>query len=140
MSNLAECSWINTKPFLPHFTQGKCIKVYDCDTITVAAEVGGSFYRFQIRLYGIDGPEMKSANPLEKEKAKIARDKMAAIILDKIVIVHIISSDKYGRLLSKVITTDGVDMSEHLLSTGLALPYFGKTKNPWTTSALEKIV
>ena len=36
--SLADANWKNTTEFVPLVTEGKVIKVYDCDTITIATK------------------------------------------------------------------------------------------------------
>lgn len=55
-------TWADTIPFVHPVNSGICIKVYDGDTITIAAKLpykGSPIYRFSVRLNGIDTPEIK---------------------------------------------------------------------------------
>ena len=64
--------WEDTTPFVPPITRGRVIKVYDGDTITIAAKLPyqeSHLYRFQVRLLGMDAPEMKTDDPAEKRIA-----------------------------------------------------------------------
>ena len=50
-------------PFVVNITTGRVVKVYDGDTITVATNVindnvSDTFYRFSVRIRGIDCPEI----------------------------------------------------------------------------------
>ena len=77
-------NWENTKPFIPNIKSAKVIKVYDGDTITIAAKVHPldmNYYRFSVRLAHIDCPEIKSKNTYEKEYATRAKDELQKIIL-----------------------------------------------------------
>ena len=73
-------NWENTKPFIPNIKYAKVIKVYDGDTITIAAKIhplDSNYYRFSVRLAHIDCPELKTKNKDEKnyaEKAKRIRN------------------------------------------------------------------
>ena len=54
-------AWDDTIPFVPPVTEGICIKAYDGDTITIAAKLPypeSPLYRFQVRLNGIDCPDV----------------------------------------------------------------------------------
>jgi endonuclease YncB( thermonuclease family) len=84
----------------------------------------GTYYRFSVRLRGIDCPEMKSD---DKVIAMIAQKKVSDLILNKRVYLTEVSMDKYGRLLAKV-SYHGVDVSAFLLGQKLAVPYDGGTK------------
>jgi micrococcal nuclease len=117
-------TWETTKPYVPQVRYGYVIKVYDGDTITVASRMWGTYYRFSVRLRGIDCPEMKSD---DKVIAMIAQKKVSDLILNKRVYLTEVSMDKYGRLLAKV-SYHGVDVSAFLLGQKLAVPYDGGTK------------
>ena len=80
----------------------KVVKVYDADTIQVVFKVHENYYRFKCRLSRIDSPEIKSHDPLEKEKAKISRDMLKNRILNKIVKIKCGDFDKYGRPLGTI--------------------------------------
>jgi len=117
-------TWETTVPYVPQVRYGYVIKVYDGDTITVASRMWGTYYRFPVRLRGIDCPEMKSPDNVI---AKIAQKKVSDLILNKRVYLTEVSMDKYGRLLAKV-SYHGVDISAFLLGQKLAVPYDGGAK------------
>jgi len=115
---------------MPPITSGQVIKVYDGDTITIASTLPYSktvYYRFPIRIRGIDCPEIKTKCPTEKHCAEIARDKLAELILHKTVNLKNIGTEKYGRILADV-HYDGINCGEWLCNQCLAVRYDGKTK------------
>ena len=63
-------------------TFGKCVHVYDGDTVHIILKLPNSdaCYKWIIRLMGIDTPEMKSKNLIEKQKAKDAQAFLAKLI------------------------------------------------------------
>ena len=77
------------KPFIPPIVSGKVIKVYDGDTITIVSDIPGlkdsPFYKFSIRLNGIDTPEIRGKTEDEKLIAIKARDDLSNLILGDIV-------------------------------------------------------
>ena len=87
--------WSNCQPFQPDLKIGKVIKVYDGDSITIAAKPYENYpiYRFSIRLSGIDTPELRTRNENEKKHAIIARDALSEKILDKIVTLKNVESE-----------------------------------------------
>ena len=125
--------YADTKIYIPNITCGKVVKVYDADTITVAnrISVGGSqsdeVYRFQVRLNGIDSPEIKSKNPHTKELAKKARDVLSEMIFGKIVELKNVQLEKYGRLLADVYLGD-LHLNQWLIDNNHAVRYDGGTK------------
>lgn len=132
--NLHKITYSSCVTFLPDFKRAKCVKCYDGDTITLGVEFHGKNTRFSCRLVGIDTPEIRSKDISEKQLAQIARDFIRGILLHRIVNVIIHGVDKYGRLLVSVSTgtalsgTESGDISEHMISSGLAVRYSGKTK------------
>jgi endonuclease YncB( thermonuclease family) len=131
-------TWANTRPFIPAFTTGRVIKVYDGDTITVAAYIHDDrLYRFNIRIAGIDTPELTSTNPFEKTRAIYVRNKLRALVHNTVVQVEIICLDKYaGRVVARIWTNGGVSVAEYMVTEGFARTYEGGTKAPWTHNLL----
>jgi len=131
-------SYKDTIQFRPEISVAKCIKVYDGDTITIACglppyEPGKPIYRWSVRLRGIDAPEMRTKCVNEKGCAMLAKEMMAAQVLDKVVTLENVSYDKYGRVLADVFV-DSVNVTDRLLANNLAVPYDGGTKqtpNDW---------
>jgi endonuclease YncB( thermonuclease family) len=120
----------DTKPFVLPVTQGKVVKVYDGDTITVAFYMNGTLYRTNVRLLGIDSPELKGSSEEEKKMAVAARDALSAKILNEVVELRNTSTEKYGRLLAEV-WLDGTNLSVWMLLNNYAVPYGGGTKKAW---------
>ena len=116
------------RPFIPKFTEGRVVKTYDCDTITVVAPVEDTLYRWSVRLDGIDAPEIRSKVPREAKCAKAGRHYLAQRILGETVKLEIKKSDKYGRLLCRVFY-GGSDMSEEMIDNGYAQAYDGGKKS-----------
>ena len=129
-TELDNADWLNTVPFVPPVTSGKVIKVYDGDTITIAARLpypNTPIYKFHVRLLGIDCPELKGGGEKEKELAKRARDALHARIYGKIVTLQNVGTEKYGRLLANVYL-DGENLNEWMLTNNYAVKYDGGTK------------
>lgn len=118
--------------FVPPVYAGRVVKVYDGDTITLAAMIpcmGNEPFKFSVRLRGIDTPEMKTKDEDEREAAVIARDAVASMIDGKIVSLADVATDKYGRLLADVIMpSSGRSLSEWLIEQRHAVAYDGGTK------------
>jgi len=132
-------------------TWGRLVDAYDGDTLKVILPLGEKLYRFNVRLYGIDTCEMKSKNPLAKQKAIQARDRILELATNSkqipsfsskkdlqqwlgqnltMVYVDCLEMDKYGRALCKVYQSPGStkSFSDILVEEKLAYPYFGETK------------
>ena len=109
--------------------------MYDGDTITVMLDLGMSITRkASCRLDGIDTPEIRTKVAGEKEAAYAARDRVRELILGREVTLQSMSKpDKYGRLLVRVWTEDGVCVNELLLEEKHAIPYNGGKKISWAS-------
>ncbi len=83
--------------------------VTDGDTITIE--------KTQVRLYGIDAPELH--HPYGK-KAKWA---MVRLCKGHRIRAEITDEDDYGRTVAKCLLPDGRDLSEELVKQGLALDW-----------------
>jgi endonuclease YncB( thermonuclease family) len=143
MTTLEETNWKNTIEFVPLIIGGKVIKVYDSDTITIATQVPYNpilpeskiFYRFSIRLKGIDAPEIRTSNEDEKYVATLAQKELEKFILNKYVKLKNTSNDKYGRILADVYTEDDIFINKWILDNRFGVEYNGLNKNSpksWT--------
>ena len=120
------------KKFIPPVHLAKVLRVYDGDSITVGAplHIAGErrFYKFSVRVRGIDCPEMRSRNRGEKQVAREAKKFVSERLMKRVVHLTRLGTDKYGRLLATV-GYDGQDLSTQLLEAHLAVPYRGRRKN-----------
>lgn len=110
----------------------KCVRVYDGDTITVVFKPEGlnNIYKYDIRLAGIDTPELRSTITTEKELAIQARDFVRERILGKIIKINCGKYDKYGRLLAYVFELqNNRSLNEILVDQNYAYKYDGGKKN-----------
>ena len=144
--DLTKIGWKDAKIFVPPVEEAYVIKVYDGDTITVATAFPWEpqvAYRFSVRILGIDTPEKRTKDDDEKYVANIAQKFVADRILNKFVTLQNVSTDKYGRLLANVYTSDGVSIGEELIKNNLAVAYDGgtkKTPDNWKTFYLVNSV
>lgn len=120
----------NSSPFVPPLTNGIVVKVYDGDTITIVSKLPydtSPLYRFSIRIRNIDCPEIRGSCDDEKQCAKIAKQRVSDLILNKKVELRNVGNEKYGRVLADVIIDDQ-DVGRLLIDERLALEYSGGTK------------
>jgi micrococcal nuclease len=125
-----DIKWEDTIPFTFPIQGGRVIKVYDGDTITIAAKLPyneSPLYRLSVRLNGIDTPEIKGKNEDEKSIAKKARDASAELVLNKYITLKNVQSEKYGRILADVYLGD-LHLNEWLIKQRYAVKYDGGTK------------
>jgi endonuclease YncB( thermonuclease family) len=118
--------------FVPPIEKGFVVKVYDGDTITIVSKLpysGSPLYRFSVRLNGIDCPEIKGKDKCEKECAQMAKLEMTELVLNKIVTLKNIGTEKYGRILADVYIND-LHINQYMLDKRLAVSYDGGAKKP----------
>jgi len=127
--------WKDTIPFVPPIEEAFVIKVYDGDTITVAASLPHdpkkTLYRFSVRLDGIDSPEMKGKTQQERDAAHSSQHVLETLILNKKVTLENRKTEKYGRILATVYCRElGIKTSinQWMLDNSHAVPYDGGTK------------
>lgn len=134
----------------------RVVNVYDGDTITVVINIFDGFYKFSVRMNGIDTCELKSKNEKNKELACFARSRLISLITNKdisettllkdrrminnflnknvyCVWIECLDFDKYGRLLANIYKSDNSltpseSFSSILLKEKLAYTYTGETK------------
>jgi endonuclease YncB( thermonuclease family) len=122
--------WEDTIPFTFPITHGRVIKVYDGDTITIASKLpfeNSPLYRLSVRLNGIDTPEIKGKTSDEKQAALNARDALSNLIINKIVELKNIESEKYGRILADVYLGE-LHINQWLIDNRYAVSYSGGNK------------
>ena len=122
--------WNDTIEFTYPITGGHVIKVYDGDTITIASKMPyetSPLFRFNVRLNGIDTPEIKSKNEKEKIHAKKARDSLSQLIMNKHVTLQNVKNEKYGRILADVYLGE-LHLNKWMIDQSFGVAYDGKTK------------
>jgi len=109
------------------------LKVTDGDTFLAEAEVWpGQFVRVQVRIRGIDAPEMKARCRSEREAALAAREALTQMLADGAVSISNIGGAKYyGRVLADVTGPDGADVAARLLAGAVVRPYAGGRRQSW---------
>ena len=116
-------------PFIPPIQSGRVVKVYDGDTITVAAKLEGTIYKFSVRLAGIDAPELRTSNPVEKRMAQQVQQVLSNKLMGKMVYLKNRQKEKYGRLLCDVYLKSQ-HINQWLVDNRYAVKYNGGTKHP----------
>lgn len=102
------------------------IRNFDGDTITFLIDLGFKVkYETNIRLKGVDTPELRSKDSVEKARAYEAK----AFVMEKLIYAKeiIIKTDKdktgkYGRYIAEVIY-DGKNLNQELVEAQLAEVY-----------------
>lgn len=146
---------INTQEFTlsEKFLPGRLVDIIDGDSLVIILPVFNSYYKYHVRVNGIDTCEIKSKNQDNKTLAlqarlellnlitqntqqeyniNITRTDIKRILNESVFLVYLECKDfdKYGRLLADVYTdkTKSIMLSQYLLDKHLAYPYTGATK------------
>lgn len=112
-------------------------KVVDGDTVDIDIDLGfGVWLRNErVRIMGIDTPESRTSNELEKVFGLAAKARLKQL-LEKDVVLKTYKDDstgedakgKFGRILGDFIAPDGRTVSSILVEEGHCVPYFGGSK------------
>jgi endonuclease YncB( thermonuclease family) len=129
-------------------TTGRLVDIIDGDSLSIILPVFDNYYRYSVRINGIDTCELKSKNQVNKTLALQARCCLLKLVTGKdypltstrqeikqilnenmfVVYLKCLDFDKYGRLLAEIYTNSDVSFSQHLLDNKLAYKYTGQTK------------
>jgi endonuclease YncB( thermonuclease family) len=110
------------------------VKVIDGDTIRVQARIWlGNYVVTNVRLLGVDTAEKRAHCERERELAQRAQQLLESrVAASKEIRLVGVNYDKYGkRVLARVVTSEGEDLSDVLLNAGLARPYTGGRRRSW---------
>ena len=112
------------------------ISVIDGDTINVRARIWlNQAIQINVRLSGIDTPEIKGKCEEEKQLAKIAYKELLQLIENETIQLYDIRQGKYsGRILANIKTLDGVNINNHLIEKGYARTYNGGKREGWCSN------
>lgn len=106
----------------------RVIRVVDGDTVDVLLDLGfGISIKQRLRIMGIDTPELRAQDPIEREAAQKAKEFAEKWLLSgKPMIVKTYRDDKYGRILGDFHQEEPSEsFSEALLNAGHAKTYHG---------------
>ena len=111
------------------------IRVIDGDTVDVDIDLGFGIWQKneRVRIMGIDTPESRTRDKIEKKFGLAAKAKLKSLLGPNPVLQTTISKKgedmkgKFGRVLGDFIV-DGKQVTEIMCKTGHAVPYFGGAK------------
>ena len=120
-----------------HEYKCKIKKVVDGDTVDVDIDLGfGIWYLDQrIRLYGIDTPESRTRDKVEKIYGNIAKDFLKTMLgKEGILKTHKDAKGKFGRILGEFIVFDPEQdswrsVNKIMIEKHLAVEYHGQSKD-----------
>ena len=117
--------------------EAKIVSVYDGDTVKAVFPLNGTLYKWNCRLTGIDTPEIRTSDKLQKKFGYEVRDFLRNKILNKVVTLKCQDLDKYGRLLAEI-HIDDLNINQWLIDSGYAFAYDGGTKESWSSFLLKQ--
>jgi micrococcal nuclease len=109
-------------------------RIIDGDTVDCDIDLGFKVIlsKQRIRLYGIDTPESRTRDKVEKKYGLIAKQFLVDFIEAEDYQILIETSKggrgKFGRILGKLVNADGVCVNDLMCELGYAAPYFGQSK------------
>lgn len=108
-------------------------RIIDGDSIAVTARIWlGQTVETQVRVAGVDTPELRGACEAERQKAQAARALVEERLMpNRMVELREVAYDKYGRRVVAQVWVGGQDLGQILIQRGLAFPYDGGTKRSW---------
>jgi|TARA_R110000824_G_scaffold52052_5_gene144679 endonuclease YncB( thermonuclease family) len=113
------------------------ITVVDGDTIRCVLDLGFSIlHKATIRLAGINCPETRTRNLVEKELGKKAKSRMKELVKGKEIELHCAKEKgKFGRVIGILWVCDSPtvkrNLNRQMISEGHAREYTGGKRLPW---------
>ena len=111
-----------------------CFNVHDTDTISILFKYKDEIVKYNIRLSGIDAPELHSKVLYESELCIKGTEYLKSLVLNKIINVKTYNIDKYGRMLGDIYTinlNNNIHINKELISQGYCREYNGEAKTDW---------
>ena len=113
------------------------VKVIDGDTVDVNIELGfGVCLKDErVRIIGIDTPESRTSDPVEKLFGLAAKNRVLELLKDggKLITTENRKGEdmkgKFGRVLGDFRINDGRILTQVLIEEGYCVPYFGGSKD-----------
>ena len=113
----------------------KLRRVVDGDTVDVDIDLGFGIWQMneRVRIMGIDTPESRTSNKIEKKFGLAAKAKLKSLLGPNPVLQTTISKKgedmkgKFGRVLGDFLQDDK-SVAKIMCETGHAVPYFGGAK------------
>jgi endonuclease YncB( thermonuclease family) len=115
----------NAETFKVTANEALMIRNYDGDTCTLVVIINNQYIKFNCRLSGLNCAELKTKDPIEKEKALVAKNFLANY-KNKILKCEFGTFDKYGRPLVILYSKDtNENINQKMIDLGFAKPYDG---------------
>lgn len=112
-----------------------CERVVDGDSIKFVVDLGFAVSkRVDVRLFGVDTPEMRGGTDETKAAAQLAKARVEELVPPGAkVFLRSVELDKFGRSLGVVITGEGEVINDILVEEHLGVVYGGENKEEVAT-------
>ena len=128
-----------------HEYKVKILKVVDGDTVDVDIDLGFGIWLKdeRVRLMGIDTPESRTSDKVEKVFGLAAKERLSSLLGAEAILQTQVSKDgddmkgKFGRILGNFTTINGEHCADVLLREGHAVAYSGGNKDANQMKHLE---
>ena len=114
----------------------KVVRVIDGDTVDVDIDLGFGIWlrKERVRIMGIDTPESRTRDKVEKKFGLASKAKLKQLLKDGAIKTQVSKKGedmkgKFGRILGDFILDDGRKVTEVLIDEGHAVAYFGGSKD-----------
>ena len=119
-----------------HEYKVKILKVVDGDTVDVDIDLGFGIWlkKERVRLMGIDTPESRTSDKVEKVFGLAAKERLSSLLGSEAILETQVSKGgedmkgKFGRILGNFTTTNGEHCADVLMREGHAVAYSGGGK------------
>lgn len=116
--------------------RAKVNRIVDGDTVDVDIDLGFGIWLHdeRVRIMGIDTPESRTSDEVEKIFGLASKERLKEILGDTCILKTQVDSKgedmkgKFGRILGDFVAEDGRLVTEILISEGHAVPYHGQSK------------
>ena len=110
----------------------KITRIVDGDTMDIDIDLGFGvwLHKERVRIYGIDTPESRTRDKVEKQYGLMAKEFVKQFVKGNRIILSTKEYDakgKFGRILGDIIV-DRKSLSETMIQEHHAVPYFGQSK------------
>ena len=114
----------------------KIKRVVDGDTVDVDIDLGFGVWltNERVRLYGVDTPESRTSDKVEKLFGLAAKARLKELLGKETILKTQVNKDgedmkgKFGRILGDFVTEDGRMVTEVMIEEGHCVLYFGGSK------------
>jgi micrococcal nuclease len=111
-------------------------RVVDGDTVDVDIDLGFNIVltNERVRIMGIDTPESRTADPVEKVFGLAAKERLKELLGKQSILKTEVSKDgedmkgKFGRILGDFLTEDGRRVTDIMIEEGHCVRYHGQNK------------